>query len=227
MGTSKGYIAPSTPHWAQSKRKVSMYISNPTNDSIRTAASSYAKAMNTEGYSNSRAVTAIAGLASFAASARKNGYANALREIGREDLLSLNPEEAFSELTLYYANDGETIDDAIALDCISAALVVLDIQKIDDLQNIDSSLFIREMVCQFAKLKFAQLYYKQIYNKCPNLAQADKLIEQMQSYIYYTMKNELTEEMLTSINPHNLSDESIVKAVIKNGFELMEHYYGE
>ena len=28
MGTSKGYIAPTTPHWSQAKRAVTSYINN-------------------------------------------------------------------------------------------------------------------------------------------------------------------------------------------------------
>ena len=105
MGTSKGYIAPSTPHWVQAKRGVSMYINNPSGTgNIAAAASKYAKAMNVEGYSNSRVAHAFAGFASFASSSSTNGYANALREIGREDILTMDSEDAINELILHFAN---------------------------------------------------------------------------------------------------------------------------
>ena len=227
MGTSKGYIAPSTPHWAQAKRGVSMYINNPSSAVKSAAASKYAKAMNTEGYSNSRVAHALSGFASFVSNSSTNGYATALRDIGREDILAMDPEDAINELTLHFANNGETIDDAIALDCISEALSVLNIQKIEDLQNIEINKFIKEMVCQFAKLKFAQLFDKQIRNKCPNIIQANQRIVEMQNYIYYTMELNLTNEILVSINPHNLSNETIVQDILKKGFELMELYYGD
>ena len=32
MGTSKGYIAPTTPHWSQAKRAVTSYINNGDSD---------------------------------------------------------------------------------------------------------------------------------------------------------------------------------------------------
>ena len=228
MGTSKGYIAPSTPHWVQAKRGVSMYINNPSSTgNIAAAASKYAKAMNVEGYSNSRVAHAFAGFASFASSSSTNGYANALREIGREDILTMDSEDAINELILHFANSGETIDDAIALDCISETFSVLNIEKIENLQNIEINKFIKEMVCQFAKLKFAQLFDKQIRNKCPNIVQANQRIAEMQNYIYYTMELSLTNEILVSINPHNLSNETIVQNVLKKGFELMELYYGD
>ena len=228
MGTSKGYIAPSTPHWVQAKRGVSMYINNPSSTgNIAAAASKYAKAMNVEGYSNSRVAHAFAGFASFASSSSTNGYANALRKIGREDILTMDSEDAINELILHFANSGETIDDAIALDCISETFSVLNIEKIENLQNIEINTFIKEMVCQFAKLKFAQLFDKQIRNKCPNIVQANQRIAEMQNYIYYTMELSLTNEILVSINPHNLSNETIVQNVLKKGFELMELYYGD
>ena len=218
MGTSKGYIAPSTPHWAQAKRGVSMYINNPSS-AVKSAAA--------EGYANSRVAHVFAGFASFASNSSSNGYATALRDIGREDILAMDPEDAINELTLHFANNGETIDDAIALDCISETLSVLNIQKIEDLNNIEINGFIKEMVCQFAKLKFAQLFDKQIRNKCPNIVQANQRIAEMQDYIYYTMELTLTSEILASINPHNLSNETIVQDILKKGFELMELYYGD
>ena len=49
----------------------------------------------------------------------------------------------------------------------------------------------------------------------------------MQDYIYYTMELTLTSEILASINPHNLSNETIVQDILKKGFELMELYYGD
>lgn len=227
MGTSKGYIAPSTPHWAQAKRGVSMYIGNPSNDGKRNAASKYAKAMNAEGHTSSRVAHALAAFASFASNSSTKGYANALREIKREDILTMDSEEAINELTLHFANSGETIDDAIALDCISETLSILNIDKVEDLQNIEINTFIKEMVCQFAKLKFAQLFDKQIRNKCPNIVLANQRITEMQNYIYYTMELNLTNEILISINPHNLSNETIVQDILKKGFELMELYYGD
>ena len=42
MGTSKGYIAPSTPNWASAKRGVSDFISHPTESNKQSAAAKYA-----------------------------------------------------------------------------------------------------------------------------------------------------------------------------------------
>ena len=101
------------------------------------------------------------------------------------------------------------------------------VNKTEDLQKIKINDFIKEMVCQFAKFKFAQLFDKQIRNKSPNIEQANQRITEMQEYIYYTMERNLTDEILISINPQGLSNETIVQDVLKKGFELMEKYYGD
>ena len=159
MGTSKGYIAPSTPYWSRAKRSVTSYLGNPSDNKRNSAASGYAKAMGSAGFSNNRAVHAFSGIASFAAFSGANGYQAALREIGRDDIFALPPEEALSELMHAFANDGATIDDAIALDCMSEALTVLEIQSPEQLSTVDINRLIKELVCQFAKLEFAPPKY--------------------------------------------------------------------
>ena len=118
-------------------------------------------------------------------------------------------------------------NDKIALDCISESFEVLDISNPEDLQNIDTNRLLKEMVCQFAKLKFAQMFDKQIRTKCPIIEEANARIAEMQEFIYYTMEQQLTPEILREINPQNLANASIVQSTINKGFELMTIFYGE
>ncbi len=225
MGTSKGYIAPSTPHWSQAKRQLTSYISNQTLDNRRNVARKYANAMSTEGFDKSRVVINISNFARFASSIRSVGYKHALEEIDRNDILDMNSEDALNELMYCFANDCITIDDKITLDCISATLSILEIKQPEDLKNIETNTLIKVLVCQFAKFKFAQLFDKQIRNK--DSLNADKIVLDMQNYIYYTMENSLTNDLLSSINPQNLAGEKIVKEIIEEAFKRMEEFYGE
>ena len=227
MGTSKGYIAPSTPAWSQAKRSVSRFLSNPTSHERGNTASKYAQAMTSGSYSTEHVASIFSGVINFSSTSSSHGYATARRNIHREDILSLTPAEALSELVSHFANDGSTIDDKIALDCISESFEVLDISDPDDLQNIDANRLLKEMVCQFAKLKFAQMFDKQIRFKCPIIEEANARIAEMQEFIYYTMEQQLTPEILREINPQNLSNASIVQNTINKGFELMTIFYGE
>lgn len=225
MGTSKGYIAPSTPHWAQVKRQVTTYIGNPSLDNRRNATRKYAHAMSTEGFNNSAVVINFSKFASFATTTQKFSYEAALKEIGREDLLGMDSEDALNELMYYFANECVTIDDKISLDCISETLLILEIHQPEDLKNIETNKLIKVLVCQFAKSKFAQLFDKQIRNK--DSIRADKIVSDMQDYVYYAMENSLSDEILSSINPKNLADERIVREIIEKAYKSMEEFYGE
>lgn len=227
MGTSKGYIAPSTPAWSHAKRGISRFLSNPTSHERNNAASKYAQAMTSGNYNTEHVARAFSGIINFSSTSSSQGYAAALRDIDREDILNLTPAEALSELVSHFANDGSTIDDKIALDCISESFEVLDISNPEDLQNIDTNRLLKEMVCQFAKLKFAQMFDKQIRTKCPIIEEANARIAEMQEFIYYTMEQQLTPEILREINPQNLANASIVQSTINKGFELMTIFYGE
>ena len=226
MGTSKGYIAPSTPNWKQAKREVSRYLSNPAEAAKGSAAARYARAMAADSYDASQATRAFAGAISFSSASAAQGYAAALHEIGRDDILSLEPKEALDALISHFANDGSTIDDKIALDSMAESFQVLEVIQPEDLQNIDVSRLLKEMVCQFAKLKFAQLFDKQIRAKCPVIEEANRRIAEMQEYIYYVMGQQLTEDVLKEINPHNLANEIVVRGTLEKGFELMTVFYG-
>lgn len=227
MGTSKGYIAPSTPNWRQAKREVSRYLSNPTETARENVAAKYARAMTTDSYDISQAVRAFAGAISFSSASSSRGYVAALHEIGREDILSLEPNEAIEALISHFANDGSTIDDKIALDSMVESFQVLNVIEPEDLQNIDIFRLLKEMICQFAKLKFAQLFDKQVRNKCPVVEEANMRIVEIQDYIYYTMEQQLKDDVLKKINPHNLANEAIVQNTLEEGFKLMTVFYGE
>lgn len=227
MGTSKGYIAPSTPQWSYAKRGITSYLKNSTDEKKKVAAAGYAKAMLTSGFATSRATQAFSGIASFAASSNSDGIKEALKEIGREDILALPPDEALNALILDFTNDGATIDDGVTIDCISDALKVLEIESLENFSQIDTRQLIGEFVCQFAKHKFAQLFDKQIRNRFPNTEEANAKISEMQEYIYYTMKQNLSPEILSEINPHNLTNELIIQQTMQRGFEMLEKFYGE
>lgn len=227
MGTSKGYIAPSTPNWRQAKREVSRYLSNPTEAERKNATTQYAKAMTTGGYNASQVAKAFARVISFSSTSASRGYTAALHDIARDDILSLEPQEALDTLISFFASDGSTIDDQIALNSIVESFQVLEVVEPEALKNIDISHLLKEMICQFAKLKFAQLFDKQIRNKCPNVEEANGRIAEMQDYIYYTMGQQLTDDVLGEMNPHNLANEAIVLNTLEEGFKLMTIIYGE
>ena len=65
MGTSKGYIAPSTPNWASAKRGISGFINQPSELNKKDAVAKYARAMNSEESMYERASAVFASFSEF------------------------------------------------------------------------------------------------------------------------------------------------------------------
>lgn len=226
MGTSKGYIAPSTPNWSSAKRGVSGYVSNPSDYNLKEAVSKFAKAMNADETISNRAFAAFSNFVSFVSSSKSNGFSQALNNLGKNYIADLPPEEVFNELINAFS-EGNTVDDIIANNCISEALEVLEIKTFEDLSNIKVNNLIKELVCQFAKQKFAQMFSEQIQNKCANVITANKRLEEIQNYIYYTLKDNLTSEILSQVNPLDLANEEIIIRAMKDAFDILGYYYDE
>lgn len=224
MGTSKGYIAPSTPKWALAKRGISGYVGNPSTSNKKEAVSKFAKAMNSDNSMTNRASAIFSSFASFVSSSRNNGLKQTLNDFEKSYINSLPPEEAFFQLINSFS-EGNTTDDIIANNCISEAMIILDVNDLKKISTIGINTLIKELVCQFAKQKFAQMFDKQIRNKCNNVITANKRLEELQEYIYFTIKNELTEEKISEINPLELADEEIVKNTMNTAFDYLENYY--
>lgn len=225
MGTSKGYIAPSTPQWARAKRGVTSYIGNPSDTSIKQAVTDYAKAVSSDNNITENIADIFSQVIGFILSSNsEHGFNGAIKEIHREDILKLDSAEALTELTYHFAHNGNTIDDAIALDCISNTFEVLEILDITDIEKISAKEFLKELVCQFAKLKFAQLFDKQIRNKCNSIQIANARIADVQDYIYETLKLKFDKkpELISAVNPKKLSEFSIVKELVTTGLKLLE-----
>ena len=80
-------------------------------------------------------------------------------------------------------------------------------------------------MCQFAKLKFAQMFDKQVRNKCEDTLESNRKLEDLQNYIYFTLKDKLTTEKISEINPRNLAEEEIIVNIINVAFDCLEKYY--
>lgn len=87
MGTSKGYIAPTTPQWSQAKRAVTSYIKNGNMESRAKAASKFASAMHHDLASSEQFTKAAGSILSFAQAVSHAGINNALHEFNRNDLI--------------------------------------------------------------------------------------------------------------------------------------------
>lgn len=223
MGTSKGYIAPTTPAWATAKRNVSAYLQDQNEVTMTNAVSSYATAMGTGGGTINRASHSFAKAAEFLTNINSLGFGVALRELGCENLLSLSPTEAVEEF-ISILTDYTTIDDGLIADSMEVAFKTFQVGIEED---FDVKAVVKLMICEFAERKFAQLFGTHISNKCPNVPEADARLKEMQKYIYGTMESVLTKSVLPSIDIRNLAQNDVISQVMQDGYKFMVDCYGE
>ena len=224
MGTSKGYITPTTPKWSNAKRGVTAFTGNPSLLNKKEASSRFAKAIKADDKTIPNTSVVFSNIASFVSTSKTKGLKQALEEYDKSYINDLSPEEALNELINSFC-EGNTIDDVLANNCISEALDVLEIDSLDDLSTIDINELIKELTCQFATQKFAQSFDKHIREKCDSIIVANERLKDIQDYIYYTLKNSLTTDKLDLINPHNLASEQIIIDIINEAFSILENYY--
>ena len=149
MGTSKGYIAPTTIYWSKSKRAVTGFIKNGDNDSKIKAASRFAEAMNQDISSSASFISATGKILSFINNASSIGLNNALQQIDRLDLIDKEPGEVLDALLNHFTNNGNTVEDYLAAQAIGEAFSNLKIENIADINNISTEAFLIEVLVDF------------------------------------------------------------------------------
>lgn len=226
MGTSKGYIAPTTPHWSAAKRAVTSFTNNRDSDSKMKAASKYATAMKQDLSSSSTFQSAAAGVLGFAQKVASVGFDNALKEYHREDLIGKSSEEIWTELLHEFTNSGASVDDNMSADALSQALDNLEIVDISDIGNVSVDVFLKEMLKEYIKENFDFRYEEKI-SKGKTPTQTAEILKDMHDYIANSIDSELNLSNLNGIDFSNMGNSQIVNNALRDAFSVFERYYGE
>lgn len=158
MGTSKGYIAPTTPHWSQAKRAVTSYINNGDSGARAYAANKFVGAMKHDISSSESFIRASGNIVAFANAVSRSGLNQALRDAGREDLIGKSSEIVFNELLWDFTNYGSTTEDYLSAESISSALKELQVTDMEQLKDIPCEQLLTEILIEYIKFSFAFRY---------------------------------------------------------------------
>ena len=190
MGTSKGYIAPTTSHWSTAKRAVTAFINNRDFDSKAKAASKYATAMKTDMSTGGSFQSAAARTLGFAQKVASGGLDNALREYNREDLIGKPSEVVWTELLHEFTNSGASVEDNMAAD-------------IADIGNVSVDILLKEMLKEYIKENFDFRYEEKI-SKGKTPAQTSAILNDMHEYIENSIDGDLNLDNLKSVDFSNM-----------------------
>lgn len=226
MGTSKGYIAPTTPQWSQAKRAVTSYIKNGNMESRAKAVSKFASAMHHDLASSEQFTKAAGSILSFAQAVSRAGINNALHEFNRNDLIGKSSDEIYNELVQEFTNYGNTTEDYLSAEAIRAALKELNITDLEDLKVVAPDVLLKEMLIEYIKFSFAFRYEEKIRMK-RNPEETDRLLEEMGKYISNELHNNLKLEDIKTIDFERMQASEIVKRSLEDAYQVFELFYGE
>ena len=215
MGTSKGYIAPTTIHWSKSKRAVTGFIKNGDNDSKIKAASRFAEAMKQDISSSASFISATGKILSF--------INNALQQIDRLDLIDKEPGEVLDALLNHFTNNGNTVEDYLAAQAIGEAFSNLKIENIADINNISTEAFLIEVLAEYIKFSFEFRYSEKIA-RGRTIVEAKEILAKMQEYISNKIHFEFKDK-LKYISFENLKTDDYVEFALKEALELFLDFY--
>lgn len=226
MGTSKGYIAPTTPHWSQVKRAVTSYINSGDGESRAKAASKYASAMHHDIATSEQFTKAAGSILSFAQAVSRGGINNALHEFNRNDLIGKSSDEIYNELIQDFTNYGNTTEDYLSAEAIRAALKGLNITDLGDLKDVAPDVLLKEMLIEYIKFSFAFRYEEKIRMK-RNPEETERLLEKMDKYISNELHNNLKLEDIKTMDFGHLQASEVVKRSLEDAYQVFELFYGE
>lgn len=226
MGTSKGYIAPTTPQWSQAKRAVTSYIKNGNMESRAKAVSKFASAMHHDLASSEQFTKAAGSILSFAQAVSHAGINNALHEFNRNDLIGKSSDEIYNELVQEFTNYGNTTEDYLSAEAIRAALKELNITDLEDLKVVAPDVLLKEMLIEYIKFSFAFRYEEKIRMK-RNPEETDRLLEEMGKYISNELHNNLKLEDIKTIDFEHMQASEIVKRSLEDAYQVFELFYRE
>lgn len=226
MGTSKGYITPTKKEWTNAKRAVTQLSKeNNLNNRIKLA-NRYAIAMKQEmTQSQSNASKAIGKVIGLIQGIQNQGLNKTLKDLNKEYLINKSSEEILDTLLGEYSEYGNTKDNYLAMDALSIALQVLEINSIADLLKISIEDLLKEILINYVDLNFKFRYEEQIIKKNP--IQAEKIMKDMSGYIDSTLREKLNVSGIQEIDFYNLDNNKIIEDKINDAYNIFKDLYEE
>lgn len=228
MGTSKGYIAPTTVKWSQAKRAVSTYLRNKDSSSRTNAVGKFAEAIqeNVGAGISSLFQSSAAKLLRFAQNVASGGLDNALHDIGREDLIGKNTDEIWAELMHDFTNAGASIEDALAADALSSALDNLQIEELSQLGALSPETLLKELLKEYIISLFDFTFEERI-SKGSTPQEKEEKLDDIHNYIKYTLDVELNLEYIKTVDFTHLYGAKVVQSALEDAIAVFIRYYGE
>lgn len=224
MGTSKGYIPPTSIPWKQAKLAVSSFRKEPlSNPLLKNAIAAYANARHSSTAvstsSASKAAKVISNISGFLRASSTSSVENYLRSINRDDLLGKSTEEIFQALLYESTNNCTTAEDRNLCYVISKVLENLEIVSDEDFAQINPEAFLLDFLAEYICSDFDYCFEEQL-RKSVSTVEFDAMLNSIHDFIKNTVYSQRNNICTRGVNFHNLRDDIFVQNIIRETYEI-------
>lgn len=227
MGTSKGYIPPTTIPWRDAKRAVSAFRREPlAGDLMQNAIARYAKARVGNGNENTNVTRAIIKTADFLNAVQTGTISSFLQNINRIDLLGKSTRELFDTLLYEFTNNSNTPTDRILNFVMSQVLENLGVKSEDDFVGINPVDFLLEFLAEYICSDFDFRFEEQL-RKGVIPSDYETTQNNIHGFIRNTVFAMRDSEEIRSIDYSSLRNEQIVQDIMNETFNIFSRLYSK
>lgn len=220
MGTSKGYLPPTTPEWRKAKTTLTTYIKSGSNNGDRTkVVGDYAKAhKSSSSFLNVGSVAnKLVGLLNLIQS---EGLENALTQVGLSHLIDADSSTLYNELINYFNEATITIEDSIIRDSLSQTFRDLDLQDVDQLGSLDAKDILITFFIKYIQNNFQNSFFEKI-QAVKSVSETNTIIDNIDEYIDFTIRNNQNFEVLQKLDWHGEEGKEFISDYCNNCYDLL------
>lgn len=230
MGTSKGYLPPTTPEWKRAKSSLSSFMRNRGNgsgggDKRNKPVGNYAKAHQSTGNYSAIGTTGAKVVGLFNLIAEK-GLNTALNEVGLSHLIGKKSDELYNGLVNYFSNETGNIEDGIIRDSLTQLFIDLKIESTEELANIKSEEFLMSFIIKYIQVDFKTQFFERILSG-RSIEESKSIIKDISEYIDYTIRDNYNINDMAKIDWHGDEGRLFIEAQCRNCYALLEAMGGQ
>lgn len=222
MGTSKGYIPPTTTEWRSAKSSVTRMIkSEDTTSEIKNAVGKYAKAIQSTNGGVYYSANFINDFICFLNSVNNQGLDIALDSIGLSALIGKDTRVIYNSVIDYFCELNSNIQDCIINECFIDILEEHGIFDLENLNSINVNEFILSFIIKYIQINFDVSFHEKIQGLSETLSECQKYIDLVNEYIDNTIRINYNSEKIISYDWNSEAGTNFINAQCKECYDLL------
>lgn len=220
MGTSKGYLPPTTPEWSKAKTTLTHYIKNSAGNGNKSKVlADYARAHKSS--SNFLGVGNVANrLVGLLNLIQSEGLESALEQVGLSHLLDTEASNLYNELLNYFNEATITIEDSVIRDSLNQTFEEVNLQDVSELISWDIKDVLITFFIKYIQNSFQSNFFEKI-QATKSISETNRILDNINDHIDFEIRNNQNFEMLNKIDWNGEEGKQFVSVWCKDCYELL------